>query len=100
MAETAKNSEKAKKEKTFQFRIETNSDSEHKSVNDRTEALSIIADLQTRNVSPILLHDDKEQKTICYEKGRYEQNYRVKGGEYAPPQTQKAETTEVAAGEN
>ena len=95
MATAEKMPEKAKKEKTFRFRIETTKEVEQRSVNERIDAISIIADLQTKKEPQILFHDDKEQKTVCYTKSRYEQNYRVKEGIYTQPQTQKPEDLEA-----
>jgi hypothetical protein len=90
MATTVK-TETVKKEKVMQFRVTTLEEGNFKPTNSRSEAISIIADLQQKNVSPIYLHDDKEEKTICYSKERYEQNYRIKNAKYAPAQASKTE---------
>lgn len=90
MKETVTKNAPAKKEKEMNFRIAT-AEGDVKQTHGRPDALSFIADLQKENVSPIYLHDDKEQKSLVYKKDRYEQNYRVKSSEYQPAQTQKTE---------
>jgi hypothetical protein len=65
--------------------------------NHRTEAVSHVGALQSENVPEIKLVNHEAQVTHLYIKGRYDKNYRITKGAYAPavvekPQAEAEET--------
>ncbi|AEW85918.1 hypothetical protein [Flavobacterium columnare] len=73
-----------KKSTKITFRIEA--EKKEYAVSKRAEALSIIADLQTNHVSPIVFFNDEEKSAVIYSKSSHEQNYRINPAEYVAPQ--------------